>query len=127
MTTLVFDIETVPDIELGRQVLGLEGLADGQVAKAMFAHARQHGGSEFLPHEQHRIVAISCVLRRGDSLKVWSLGEPRPRTPGWCRRCWTASPRPAMPMSSRLAGSEWHATLNQLLAIEMASRHSRPS
>ena len=75
MTTLVFDIETVPDIELGRQVLGLEGLADGQVAKAMFAHARQHGGSEFLPHEQHRIVAISCMLRRGDSLKVWSLGE----------------------------------------------------
>ena len=58
MTTLVFDIETVPDIELGRQVLGLEGLADGQVAKAMFAHARQHGGSEFLPHEQHRIVGI---------------------------------------------------------------------
>lgn len=75
MTTLVFDIETVPDVELGRIALGLEGLSDGQVAKAMFAHARQHGGSEFLPHEQHRIVAISCVLRRGDSLKVWSLGE----------------------------------------------------
>ncbi len=75
MTVLVFDIETVPDIELGRAVLGLEGLSDGQIAKAMFAHARQHGGSEFLPHEQHRIVAISCVLRRGDTLKVWSLGD----------------------------------------------------
>jgi predicted PolB exonuclease-like 3'-5' exonuclease len=75
MTTLVFDIETIPDLELGRRVFGLEGLADEQVAKAMFAHARQHGGSDFLPHEQHRIVAISCVLRRGDSLKVWSLGD----------------------------------------------------
>lgn len=75
MTTLVFDIETIPDIELGRRVYGLEGLADGQVAKAMFAHARQHTGSEFLPHEQHRIVAISCVLRRGDTLKVWSVGD----------------------------------------------------
>jgi len=75
MTTLVFDIETIPDLELGRRVFGLEGLADEQMAKAMFAHARQHGGSDFLPHEQHRIVAISCVLRRGDSLKVWSLGD----------------------------------------------------
>ncbi|MEY3466437.1 MAG: 3'-5' exonuclease [Steroidobacteraceae bacterium] len=75
MTTLVFDIETIPDVELGRRVFGLEGLADEQVAKAMFAHARQHGGSEFLPLEQHRIVAISCVLRRADTLRVWSLGD----------------------------------------------------
>ena len=75
MTTLVFDIETVPDVELGRRVFGLEGLEDVQVAKAMFAQARRHGGSDFLPHEQHRIVAISCVMRRGDTLKVWSLGD----------------------------------------------------
>jgi predicted PolB exonuclease-like 3'-5' exonuclease len=76
MTTLVFDIETIPDTELGRRALGLDGLSDEQVAKAMFAHARQHTGSEFLPHEQHRVVAISCVLRKADTLKVWSLGEP---------------------------------------------------
>ena len=75
MTVLVFDIETVPDVELGRRVFGLEGLADSQVAEAMFAQARQRSGSEFLPHEQHRIVAISCVLRQGDSLRVWSLGD----------------------------------------------------
>lgn len=76
MTTLVFDIETVPDVELGRRAFGLEGLADEQVAKAMFAHARQRSGSEFLPLEQQRIVAISCVLRRGDGLHVWSIGDP---------------------------------------------------
>lgn len=75
MTTLVFDIETVPDLELGRRAFGLDGLDDSQVAKAMFAQARQHGGSDFLPHEQHRIVAISCVLRRADTLRVWSLGD----------------------------------------------------
>ncbi|MBM4234154.1 MAG: 3'-5' exonuclease [Gammaproteobacteria bacterium] len=75
MTTLVFDIETVPDVELGRRVFGLEGLADVQVAKAMFAQARRHGSSDFLPYEQHRIVAISCVMRRGDTLNVWSLGD----------------------------------------------------
>lgn len=75
MTVLVFDIETIPDVELGRRAFGLEGLSDGQVAAAMAAQARRHGGSDFLPHEQHRIVAISCVLRQADTLKVWSLGD----------------------------------------------------
>jgi len=70
MTVLVFDIETVPDVELGRRALGLEGLADAQVAEAMFAQARRYSGSDFLPHEQHRVVAISCVLRQADTLKV---------------------------------------------------------
>jgi predicted PolB exonuclease-like 3'-5' exonuclease len=74
-STLVFDIETIPDLELGRRLFDLHDLPDSQVAKAMFAQARQRTGSEFLPHEQHRVVAISCVLRRGDTLKIWSLGD----------------------------------------------------
>jgi 3'-5' exonuclease len=76
MNCLVFDIETVPDIELGRRVHGLQGLSDPDVAKAMFTLQRQVSGSDFLPLEQHRIVAISCVLRSREGLKVWSLGEP---------------------------------------------------
>jgi predicted PolB exonuclease-like 3'-5' exonuclease len=75
MSWLVFDIETVPDVELGRRLLGLQDLSDAQVAKAMFALARQQGGSDFLPLEQHRIVAISCALRQKDQLTVWSLGD----------------------------------------------------
>jgi predicted PolB exonuclease-like 3'-5' exonuclease len=75
MNTLVFDIETVPDVEFGRRRYGLEGLADAQVAKAMFALRRQDTGSDFLPPEQQRVVAISCALRSGDAFKVWSLGE----------------------------------------------------
>jgi 3'-5' exonuclease len=77
MNHLVFDIETVPDIEYGRRLLDLdEGLKDVEVASAMFALRRQRtAGSEFLPLEQHRVVAISCALRRGDALTVWSLGD----------------------------------------------------
>ena len=75
MNVLVFDIETVPDLDYGRRVLGLDGLADEQVGKAMFALARGERGSEFLPLEQHRVVAISCVLRTRDQLRVWSLGD----------------------------------------------------
>ena len=75
MNILVFDIETVPDVELGRRIYGLDGLADAQVAKAMFALRRQGRGGDFLPHEQQRVVAVSCLLRSGESLSVWSLGD----------------------------------------------------
>jgi hypothetical protein len=75
MNCLVFDIETIPDVALGRRLHDLGDLPDESVAKAMFALRRQGFGTEFLPHEQHRIVAISCVLRTRDDLKVWSLGD----------------------------------------------------
>jgi len=75
VNTLVFDIETIPDVDFGRRLHGLHGLTDEQVAKAMFALRRQVSGGDFLPLEQHRVVAISCVLRSRDGLRVWSLGE----------------------------------------------------
>jgi predicted PolB exonuclease-like 3'-5' exonuclease len=75
-TTLVFDIETVPDVPLGRRLYGLDGIADEDVAKAMAFRQMQVAGTEFLPLHQHRVVAISVVLRHRDGLRVWSLGEP---------------------------------------------------
>src|SRR6202453_2347852 len=75
MHTLIFDIETVPDTALGRRLYGLENLTDEQVGRIMFTKRRQEVGSEFLSHEQHRVVAISVVMRSRDSLKVWSLGD----------------------------------------------------
>ncbi len=75
MNVLVFDIETVPDTALGRRIYGLHDLADAEVAQIMFAKRRQETGTEFLSHEQHRVIAISVVMRTRESLKVWSLGE----------------------------------------------------
>lgn len=76
MNILVFDIETIPDVESGRRLYELEGLDDADVAKIMFHKRREEtGDSEFLRHHLHRVVAISAVLRSGDSLKVWSLGD----------------------------------------------------
>lgn len=75
MNCLIFDIETVPDTELGAQLLGLEGIADEDVASAMFFHRAQETGSEFLPLYQQRVVAISIVLRNGEDFKVKSLGS----------------------------------------------------
>ena len=74
---LVFDIETIPDVE------GLRKLNDhppeataAQIAQAAFDRRRELTGSDFLPLHLHRVVAISCALRDRDSFRVWSLGEP---------------------------------------------------
>ena len=74
--TLVFDIETVPDVAGLRKLLNLPAdTTDEDVARVAFHQRRQHNGSEFLPLHQHRVVAISCALREGDSFRVWTLGS----------------------------------------------------
>ncbi len=75
MNVLVFDIETVPDVESGCRLFGLEGLSEKHVGEIMFQKRREESGTEFLRHHLHRVVAISAVLRSRDRLKVWSLGE----------------------------------------------------
>lgn len=76
MNIFVFDIETIPDIELGRRIHDLEGLSDEDVARVMFQKRReQTGESEFLKLHQHRVCAISAVLRQGNNVRMWSLGE----------------------------------------------------
>ena len=70
-----FDIETIPDLDFGRQMWQLDGLSDKDVGRAMFFKQLQRAGSEFLPLHQQRIVAIAVALRTGDSFRVWSLGD----------------------------------------------------
>ena len=75
MNCFSFDIETVPDVEFGREVYGLEGLEDEDVAAAMSFKRQQAVGHDFLPLHQHRVVAISVALRSGDDFRVWTLGD----------------------------------------------------
>ena len=70
-----FDIETIPDVDFGRQHMGLDGLSDEEVATAMTFKRLQATGNEFLPLHQHRVVAISVALRSGDNFRVWTLGD----------------------------------------------------
>ena len=73
--TLVFDIETVPDIAGLRILHGLDArVSDAEVAEMAFQQRRQKTGSDFIQHHLQRVVAISCVLREGGNFKVWSLG-----------------------------------------------------
>jgi predicted PolB exonuclease-like 3'-5' exonuclease len=74
--TLVFDIETVPDINGLRRLHGMDAsVSDWEVAEMAFQQRRQQTGTDFIQHHLQRVVAISCVLREGDSFRVWSLGE----------------------------------------------------
>ena len=74
--TLVFDIETVPDIAKAKQLYQLDNLTDAEAFEALKNMRRQEtGGSDFFRHHLHKIVCISVVLRMGDSIRVWSLGE----------------------------------------------------
>jgi len=72
---MVFDIETVPDVDLGRRLFALDGLGDEEIARAMFQKQVEKSGNDFLPLHQHRVVAISIVLRNRSGFRVWSLGE----------------------------------------------------
>lgn len=75
--TLVFDIETIPDTDGLKKLLDLPPETSAEdVANIAFHKRRQQNGSEFLPHHQHRVVAISCALREGDSFRIWTLGAP---------------------------------------------------
>ncbi|MEE8092950.1 MAG: 3'-5' exonuclease [Gammaproteobacteria bacterium] len=75
VNTLVFDVETVPDVEFGRRLHGVDDLDDDSVAKIMFFKQRQARQTDFLPLTQHRIVVISAVLRSRDELHVFTLGD----------------------------------------------------
>lgn len=75
MSVLVFDIETIPDIQSGKKIYELDGLSDADCAEAMFALRREKTGNDFLPHYLQKVAAISLVLQNGPQLKVWSLGD----------------------------------------------------
>ncbi|SEK79534.1 3'-5' exonuclease [Nitrosovibrio tenuis] len=74
---LVFDIETVPDVEGLRKLYGLgPQLAPADIAEMAFQLRRQAVGNDFLPLHVQKVVAISCALRDKNDFCVWSLGSP---------------------------------------------------
>ena len=57
----VFDIETSPDCELIRKILGHEG-SDEEVSRFAIKEQEEKSGSGFLPLPFHKVVAISAVI-----------------------------------------------------------------
>jgi predicted PolB exonuclease-like 3'-5' exonuclease len=73
---LVFDIETVPDVDGLRRAWSLPAqMSQAQVAELAFERRREKTGSDFLPLHMHRVVAIGCLFRDADGLRVRCLGN----------------------------------------------------
>jgi 3'-5' exonuclease len=74
---LAFDIETVPDVAGLRKLHEIDPrVPDRDVAEFAFRERRARFGHDFLPLHLHRVVAIACALREGDTFRCWSLGAP---------------------------------------------------
>lgn len=74
----VFDIETVPDIELVRQYYELDSsLSEVEVCQHAFSAQKEKSGSEFLPIYWHRVVSIASVIcdEYGKFIKVGNFGK----------------------------------------------------
>lgn len=78
--TVIFDIETVPDIASGRRLHNLHDISDDDVVRAMRHLQYQKRGSEFMPLHLHRVVAISALVEQTTSdrseVRVGSYGQP---------------------------------------------------
>ena len=63
MNILVFDIETIPDVEGGKRVLGLSGVTESESLMAMSRRRRQetNGTSDFIRHHLHKVIALSLI------------------------------------------------------------------
>ena len=85
--SLVFDIETVPDIAGLRRVHDLPpDLPDPGVLDWFTQRRRLQTGGDFLPLQYQRVVAIACALRDGSGLKIASVGTPDDSEPELIRR-----------------------------------------
>lgn len=72
---LCFDIETVPDVAGLRKLHGwADTVDDAAVAQAAFDKRIEQTGRDFLPLHLQRVVAISCLFRDAEGVRVRSLG-----------------------------------------------------
>ena len=74
--TLVFDLETIPDIVGLRRLNGWsDDVPDSEVAIRAFAARKEVTGSDFLPLHLHRVAVVGCVFRDDQGFRVKCLGQ----------------------------------------------------
>jgi 3'-5' exonuclease len=71
---LAFDIETIPDVAGIRRLYELPAdLPEAEVAEVALQKRRVQTGNDFLGPHLQRVAVISCLLREGESVKIFSL------------------------------------------------------
>ncbi|TAM87971.1 MAG: 3'-5' exonuclease [Candidimonas sp.] len=75
--TLVFDLETIPDVSgLRRLNPGSEAQSDDEVVAAAQAAQRESHGTDFLPLYLQQVAVVGCVFRDDQGFRVKTLGKP---------------------------------------------------
>lgn len=75
--TLVFDLETLPDVAGLRRLNGWgPEVSDLEVAERAFAARREATGSDFMPLHLQRVAVVGCVFRDDQGFRVKCLGNP---------------------------------------------------
>ncbi len=70
---LVFDIESIPDVDGLRALRGAPpDHTDEQVYAAWLAERQEKGQSDFMPLHLQRVLVISCVFRNAEGLRIHS-------------------------------------------------------
>jgi 3'-5' exonuclease len=70
---LVFDIESIPDVDGLRALRGAPADAtDAQVYESWLTERKEKGQSDFTPLHLQRVLVISCVFRNAEGLRVHS-------------------------------------------------------
>ncbi len=70
---LVFDIESIPDVDGLRVLRGAPpDHTDEQVYAAWLAERQEKGQSDFMPLHLQRVLVISCVFRNAEGLRIHS-------------------------------------------------------
>ncbi len=73
--SLVFDLETIPDIEGLRKLHGWsDDVSDVEVATRAFAARKESTGSDFLPLHLQKVAVVGCVFRDDQGFRVKCLG-----------------------------------------------------
>ncbi|AGF46823.1 3'-5' exonuclease [Candidatus Kinetoplastibacterium desouzaii TCC079E] len=73
---LVFDIETIPDIDGLKKIRNFDdGLSESEIFNMIRLERLEKFGHDFLPLHLHKIIAISCLFRYKNDLKIKTLGN----------------------------------------------------
>ena len=72
MKTIIYDIETIPDLDFGRKHMNLDGLSDEDIGRSMFFQQLQKHGNEFLPIDLQKVITISFVTEHNGHIELSS-------------------------------------------------------
>ncbi|WP_066801247.1 3'-5' exonuclease [Moraxella oblonga] len=70
---LVFDIETIPDLQTGRRLYDLDGLSDDDALTALIALRQAEAGNDFMRLPLHQVACLSFLWVENNTFNLRSL------------------------------------------------------